>query len=108
MPVEEVVATALLFLGVVLGPAIFLLAIISWVAKKLILMVVAYRQRQYLRSLPCRNCRYFTNDEFLPCAVNPLQALTDEAHSCYDFSLTEIYKSVNARGFFEDIIKADV
>jgi len=85
MPVQDVVSTALLFLGVVLGPAIFLFVIVGCGISKMRSLLADYREQRYLRSLPCGTCRYFANNEFLPCATNPLSALTDEAHSCRDF-----------------------
>lgn len=82
---EEIVSTALLFLGVVLGPAIFLLSILVYGVNRTISWVAKYKEQRYLRSLPCSNCRYFMNGEFLQCAVNPRQVLTDDASRCYDF-----------------------
>lgn len=35
--------------------------------------------------LPCRHCHYFQANRYLPCAVNPMQALTLKAIDCRDF-----------------------
>ncbi len=35
--------------------------------------------------VPCRNCRYFTNNPYLKCAVNPFVALTEKAMDCSDY-----------------------
>ena len=86
MTVEEIISTILLFLGVLLGPAVFFAAVVGYGAKKALSLIAEYRQRRYLRSLPCGACRYFANNEFLPCAINPLCVLTNEAHHCNDFT----------------------
>ncbi len=87
MTVEEIISTILLFLGVLLGPAVFFVAVVGYGAKKALSLIAEYRQRRYLRSLPCSKCLYFANSEYLQCAVNPLQVLTDEAQSCHHFEL---------------------
>lgn len=86
MLARDMLSTALLFFGVVLGPAILLITVVAYGASAGMRWLADYRKRCYVRSLPCTKCGYFTNDEFLPCAVNPLHVLTDEAHSCYDFA----------------------
>lgn len=40
--------------------------------------------------LPCRRCRYFQANRYLPCAVNPMQALTPGAVDCTDFEEKEL------------------
>lgn len=89
MLAKEIVSTALLLFGIVIGPALFLLTLIVYGVTRISSWVAEYREQRYLRSLPCGQCRYFANDEFLPCAVNPLQVLTDESHNCYDFFQAE-------------------
>ncbi len=36
--------------------------------------------------VPCRNCRFFTNNHNLWCAVHPSIALTKQALNCSDYS----------------------
>ena len=86
MLAEEIVSTALLLLGVVLGPAIFLCTVVGYGVSRVRSRLAEYREQRYLRSLPCGACRYFANNEFLPCAINPLCVLTNEAHHCNDFT----------------------
>jgi hypothetical protein len=38
-----------------------------------------------LRQVPCLNCKYFKNDPYLKCAVNPCTVLTEEAANCSDY-----------------------
>lgn len=38
-----------------------------------------------LEQVPCKNCRYFTNNPYLRCAVNPAIALTSQAVNCSDY-----------------------
>lgn len=40
---------------------------------------------KHLKQVPCKNCRYFTNNPYLRCAVNPSVALTSEASNCSDY-----------------------
>lgn len=35
--------------------------------------------------IPCRNCRYFTSNPYLKCAVHPDTAATDAAIDCADY-----------------------
>ncbi|MEB3358918.1 MAG: hypothetical protein VKK04_19490 [Synechococcales bacterium] len=36
-------------------------------------------------SLPCFNCKYFTGELLLKCAVHPARAFTEAANNCRDF-----------------------
>jgi hypothetical protein len=45
------------------------------------------RLDEQLDKLPCTKCHYFKANMYLPCAVNPVQALTPEAINCSDFQL---------------------
>jgi hypothetical protein len=38
-----------------------------------------------VQQVPCKKCRYFNNNHFLKCAVNPSIALTEEALFCPDY-----------------------
>jgi hypothetical protein len=38
-----------------------------------------------LHKVPCKNCRFFTNNHYLWCTVNPSIALTKEAVNCSDY-----------------------
>lgn len=40
---------------------------------------------KYFHKLPCRNCRYFANNPYLKCAVQPDIALTVRALNCSDY-----------------------
>jgi hypothetical protein len=44
-----------------------------------------YRQVRRMHSIPCTQCRYFTGDTLLKCAVHPTTALTEEAIDCPEF-----------------------
>ena len=35
--------------------------------------------------LPCRNCRFFTNNHYLYCTVHPSIVLTEQALDCSDY-----------------------
>ncbi|NJL45431.1 MAG: hypothetical protein HC922_06250 [Leptolyngbyaceae cyanobacterium SM2_3_12] len=48
---------------------------------------------QHLLQLPCSRCKYFQANRYLPCAVNPTQALTVEANNCRDFEAKETKQS---------------
>lgn len=38
-----------------------------------------------LHQVPCLNCKYFKNDPYLKCAVNPCTVLTEEAANCSEY-----------------------
>ncbi|MEO0770344.1 MAG: hypothetical protein AAFY72_13095 [Cyanobacteria bacterium J06649_4] len=95
MPAKEVVSTALLFLGVILGPVIFVSTIVGYGVARLLSIAADYQEQRFLRSLPCSTCHYFANNEFLRCAINPQDVLTSEARSCSDFLPNENPKSTN-------------
>lgn len=40
----------------------------------------------YSQQVPCRNCRFFTNNLYLRCAVHPSTVLTQNAIDCSDYS----------------------
>lgn len=37
------------------------------------------------KQVPCRNCRFFSNNNHLKCAVHPSTALTEQALNCSDY-----------------------
>ncbi|MBN3908135.1 MAG: hypothetical protein HWQ35_16780 [Nostoc sp. NMS1] len=39
-----------------------------------------------LHKLPCKNCRFYSNNHYLKCAVNPSIVLTEEAINCSEYS----------------------
>ncbi len=39
----------------------------------------------HFQQVPCKNCRFFTNNHYLKCAVYPAVALTKQALNCSDF-----------------------
>lgn len=40
---------------------------------------------QRVKQMPCANCRYFKNNPYLKCAVQPAKVLTQDAHNCSDY-----------------------
>ncbi|MEA5516224.1 hypothetical protein [Nodularia sp. UHCC 0506] len=36
--------------------------------------------------VPCKNCRFYANNHYLKCAVNPSLVLTEEAQNCSEYS----------------------
>ncbi|MEH2407753.1 hypothetical protein [Nostoc sp.] len=39
-----------------------------------------------LDKLPCKNCRFYSHNHYLKCAVNPSIVLTKEAMNCSEYS----------------------
>lgn len=39
-----------------------------------------------LQKVPCKNCRFFSNNHYLKCAVKPDIVLTEEAINCHEYS----------------------
>ena len=42
-----------------------------------------------LSSVPCYKCRFFDNNQQLPCAVQPTVALSEEAFNCKDYTIKQ-------------------
>jgi len=59
---------------------------------------VKYRKELYnqavtlkrLSSVPCYKCRFFDNNQQLPCAVQPAIVLSEEAFNCKDYTKRKI------------------
>ncbi|TVP62020.1 MAG: hypothetical protein EA343_12485 [Nodularia sp. (in: Bacteria)] len=41
---------------------------------------------QGLHKVPCKNCRFYSNNHYLKCAVQPSIVLTEEAKDCSEYS----------------------
>lgn len=39
-----------------------------------------------LHKVPCKNCRFYSNNHYLKCAVQPSLVLTEEAQDCSEYS----------------------
>ena len=39
-----------------------------------------------LHKVPCKKCRFYSNNHYLKCAVNPSIVLTEEAMNCSEYS----------------------
>ncbi len=39
-----------------------------------------------LHKVPCKNCRFYANNHYLKCAVQPSIVLTEEAQDCPEYS----------------------
>ena len=39
--------------------------------------------------LSCITCRFYSNNHYLPCAVHPSTAITEEARDCSDYSIKD-------------------
>ncbi|MBE9199045.1 MULTISPECIES: hypothetical protein [unclassified Nodularia (in: cyanobacteria)] len=39
-----------------------------------------------LHKVPCKNCRFYSNNHYLKCAVQPSIVLTEEAQDCSEYS----------------------
>ena len=37
------------------------------------------------QKVPCRRCRYFSDNQFLKCTLHPVTALTEQAVDCRDY-----------------------
>lgn len=39
-----------------------------------------------VHQVPCKNCRFYSNNHYLKCAVQPSMVMTDEAKNCCEYS----------------------
>lgn len=65
-----------------LGAWVFILSLITTLLS--IIRDIIKRTKQ-MHQIPCTNCRYFTNDYYLKCTVQPQIANTELAIDCLDF-----------------------
>lgn len=43
------------------------------------------KQQPIVSNFPCYRCKYFNQNPYLKCAVNPMLALTQESYDCQSF-----------------------
>lgn len=62
--------------------------------------VVFYRLKQVKTvTLPCKNCQYYNSNNYLKCAVNPAEVLTEKAKDCRDYTSQPRKFSWSWKGF---------
>ncbi|MBD2204820.1 hypothetical protein H6G33_13405 [Calothrix sp. FACHB-1219] len=58
-------------------------------------LVAEAKQIKELENSPCKDCRFFVNNKYLNCAVNPSIVLTKAAIDCRDYDALGNRKKVN-------------
>ncbi|MGF1478207.1 MAG: hypothetical protein ACFB4I_01775 [Cyanophyceae cyanobacterium] len=61
------------------------ISLVAW-ASHLITVRQQVTRRKRAQRLPCGNCRYFHNQAYLYCAVQPTKVLQEEAKYCPDYN----------------------
>lgn len=69
-------------IGFIIGGA-FLMFLLSKLHKSKQSNIVVNLQQ--LNEIPCNNCRFFSSNPYVKCAVHPAIALTKEAINCADY-----------------------
>lgn len=46
-------------------------------------LIISVKKSQ---QLPCKNCKFYTNNHYLKCAVNPSIVMTEEAKNCSEYT----------------------
>jgi len=69
---------------------VYLVLVLATIAMFLLLTTSAWKQKkvittQSLDQIPCRNCQFFKENQYLRCAVHPAIALTQQAIDCQDY-----------------------
>lgn len=70
-------------LGFIIGWVVFLLMlqkIRSFLNYKMVFPINSSHK------VPCKNCRFYSNNNYIKCAVKPSIVLTDEAMNCSEYS----------------------
>ncbi|WP_193196779.1 hypothetical protein [Nostoc sp. MG11] len=73
-------------LGFIFGWVIFFIAlrkIRTFLDNKMVFTIKG------LDKVPCKNCKFYSNNHYLKCAVNPSIVLTEEAMNCSEYSPTK-------------------
>ncbi|BAZ17392.1 hypothetical protein NIES4071_92700 [Calothrix sp. NIES-4071] len=62
--------------------------------------IVFYRFKQVKTvSLPCKKCKYYDSNNYLKCAVNPAEVMTEKSKDCRDYTAQERKFSWSWKGF---------
>jgi hypothetical protein len=69
---------------------VYLVLVLATIAMFLLLTTSAWKPKkvittQSLDQIPCRNCQFFKENQYLRCAVHPAIALTQQAIDCQDY-----------------------
>ncbi len=88
-PLETLASDSIMFWGIA-GFITCWLAIFFMLSKRL----RATRKQppiniQILHQIPCKRCKFYSNDPHLKCAVNPSVVLTEKAIDCSDYCAKE-------------------
>ena len=83
-------------IGLAIIPVVFVTALAFLFFKQ-----VKYRKERYhrtatikrLSSIPCYKCKFFDNNQQLPCAVQPSMVLTEQAFDCSDYTLNAVSRN---------------
>jgi hypothetical protein len=90
------VAVSLSPIGFIIGWIVFFLVlrkIKDFLNEKMVFSIKG------VHKVPCKNCRFYSNNHYLKCAVNPSIVLTEEAMSCSEYSPSnKIFSSKNPFG----------
>jgi hypothetical protein len=62
--------------------------------------IILYRLKQVKTvSFPCKNCKFYNSNNYLRCAVNPAEVLTEKAKDCRDYTSQDRRFSWYWKGF---------
>lgn len=53
--------------------------------------------------IPCRNCKFFSNNQYLKCSVHPMTVLTAQAANCSDYCDKHKSDCQTDRNYFDKI-----
>ncbi|MDM9381488.1 hypothetical protein QUB80_12330 [Chlorogloeopsis sp. ULAP01] len=70
--------------ALIVAPIIFL-AMAGVIVSHKLKLFHQFNRLNNLQQHSCQNCRYFSNNKYIKCAVNPTIALTEEAKNCLDY-----------------------
>ncbi|MBV6625970.1 MAG: hypothetical protein KI793_24070 [Rivularia sp. (in: Bacteria)] len=76
-------------IGLAVIPVVFVITLAFLFFKQLKYRKELYTQAVNLKrlsSIPCYKCQFFSNNQQLPCAVQPALVLSEEAFNCSDYS----------------------
>ncbi|WP_009632541.1 hypothetical protein [Synechocystis sp. PCC 7509] len=88
-PIGDVASDQIVFWGIT-GFAVCWVAIFFMLSKR-----VRFARKEIavnikvLHQIPCKNCKFYSSDPHLKCAVNPSTVLTEKAIDCSDYTAKE-------------------
>ncbi|MBD2210683.1 hypothetical protein H6G64_00220 [Calothrix sp. FACHB-156] len=93
-PIENIDNSTNIEASLIVGPLAFLAMAVIVLYHKLKIECEFKELNISSDEYPCNNCRFFSRNKYLKCAVNPSSVLTTAAINCRDYNAIEAKKGI--------------